>query len=349
MFKKKGRPQGVAKERAHEALGVGSLLDRSQPSTSGDVGQGEQSGPAAEDDTGISATLEDLIALRKLKRATGGIDLDRLNAGEKKRKPKANRDDPTGADPSERINEDGMIEGLHGGIQHKDRVRDGAGDLDPNDPSKMTRRLVTNNNFTGQTNTIDVDKHMMAYIEEELRKRKSGGADSADALAGADLSTRALDPRDELYQIAERYRIEKKEEKEDGNLQLSATMLTAIPEVDLGIDTKLKNIEETEKAKRALFEKRRHAPKVEQEAFAAERFFRPHKPIDSEADALEKAKRVMYGRFGAPEDKDKKKQGAAGGANANGNANANRPMRREKATDDQVRGNHFCVMLICPC
>ncbi|SGY69826.1 BQ5605_C004g03067 [Microbotryum silenes-dioicae] len=41
-------------------------------------------------------------------------------------------------------------------------------------------------------------------------------------------------------------------------------------------------------------------------------------------DALGRAKRVMYGRFGAPEDKEEKKQGAVGGAIANGNANADR-------------------------
>ncbi|SGY69681.1 BQ5605_C004g03048 [Microbotryum silenes-dioicae] len=63
--------------------------------------------------------------------------------------------------------------------------------------------------------------------------------------------------------------------------------------------------------------------------------FRPYKPIDSESDALGRVKRVMYSCFGAPEDGNKKKQGAAGGAI--GNANANRPMRREKATNDQVQ------------
>ncbi|SCZ92268.1 BZ3500_MvSof-1268-A1-R1_Chr5-2g07749 [Microbotryum saponariae] len=51
---------------------------------------------------------------------------------------------------------------------------------------------------------------------------------------------------------------------------------------------------------------------------------RPHRPINSELYALERAKRVMYGRVIAPEDKDKKKQDPAGGANA---------------TDDQVSGH----------
>lgn len=62
-----------------------------------------------------SETLEELIALRKLKRATGGIDLERLNAGEKKKRRKV-------VDGEGRVTEDGMIEGTHGGI--KDRTRD---------------------------------------------------------------------------------------------------------------------------------------------------------------------------------------------------------------------------------
>jgi len=69
----------------------------------------------------------------------------------------------------------------------------------------------------------------MAYIEAELQKRKGGGeVDVAEEL-------RALDPRDELYQIGEKYKVAK-QEVEEGNVTLSASMLTAIPEVDLGIE-----------------------------------------------------------------------------------------------------------------
>lgn len=72
----------------------------------------------------------------------------------------------------------------------------------------------------------------MAYIEEELKKRKgtTGEIDTEKEMS-------SLDPRDALYKIAEKYRIEKKEEEEEeGNVALSAAMLSAIPEVDLGIE-----------------------------------------------------------------------------------------------------------------
>jgi hypothetical protein len=35
------------------------------------------------------------------------------------------------------------------------------------------------NTFTKQTNALDVDKHMMKYIEEEMKKRRGGEAGDA--------------------------------------------------------------------------------------------------------------------------------------------------------------------------
>ena len=70
----------------------------------------------------------------------------------------------------------------------------------------------------------------MAYIEEELRKRKGDGADF-----DAEQEMRSLDPRDALYQVAEKFKVAKKAVAE-GNVTLSSAMLTAIPEVDLGIE-----------------------------------------------------------------------------------------------------------------
>lgn len=67
-------------------------------------------------------TLDELVALRRLKRATGGIDLERLNAGEKKKRRLAKQQDD--GEPAPRP--DGMIEGTIGGLnaRGKDRVRD---------------------------------------------------------------------------------------------------------------------------------------------------------------------------------------------------------------------------------
>jgi len=55
------------------------------------------------------------------------------------------------------------------------------------------------------------------------------------------------------------------------------TMLTAIPEVDLGMDTRLRNIEETEKAKRVVAEERskRTERNRDEEHLVATRFQNP--------------------------------------------------------------------------
>lgn len=109
----------------------------------------------------------------------------------------------------------------------------------------------------------------MAYIEENM-KRRGGGVDDGDQEA----SEAPYDPHEELFRIDDRYKIQKRA-VEEGNVTNSVAMLTAIPEVDLGMEcvfffhcffafdgyhsprARLKNIEETEKAKRAVADERR--------------------------------------------------------------------------------------------
>jgi len=77
-------------------------------------------------------------------------------------------------------------------------------------------------------------------------------------------------------------------------------MLTAIPEVDLGMDTRLKNIEETEKAKRTVsdnLKEGRHKPrdKNDERHLVATRFFNPRLKVQSDADAMRDAKLEAMG------------------------------------------------------
>jgi Hepatocellular carcinoma-associated antigen 59 len=110
------------------------------------------------------------------------------------------------------------------------------------------RRAVRTNNFTQQTNALDVDKHMqvicivfivhfasdpsffirMAYIEENLKLRIKP-KDNPEKKSGP------ADPQDELFHIADKWKVEKKDAGE-GSVTNSLTMLTAIPEVDLGME-----------------------------------------------------------------------------------------------------------------
>ena len=115
----------------------------------------------------------------------------------------------------------------------------------------------------------------MAYIEENLKIRSKPREDSDDE------DKLHPDPQEALYNIADRWKIEKQKPTTDvGSVTNSLSMLTAIPEVDLGMEcvikplllpvidiqfllsTRLKNIEDTEKAKRVVAEERQERKKV---------------------------------------------------------------------------------------
>ena len=84
----------------------------------------------------------------------------------------------------------------------------------------------------------------MAYIEAELAKRRTtvqpSSTNPSDPTSSSATTKPYDDPQEELYAIAEKYRIEKKQsrvdDEEGGNVTTSLGMLTSIPEVDLGME-----------------------------------------------------------------------------------------------------------------
>ena len=71
----------------------------------------------------------------------------------------------------------------------------------------------------------------MAYIEENLKVRSKPREDSDDE------DSAHVDPQEALYNIADRWKVEKQKPTTDvGSVTNSLTMLTAIPEVDLGME-----------------------------------------------------------------------------------------------------------------
>ncbi|PLW15207.1 hypothetical protein PCANC_18770 [Puccinia coronata f. sp. avenae] len=237
---------------------------RTKTDTLNDRTKEETGEEEADEDSG--GRIEDLIALRKLKQVKVGIELQRLNAGEpKKKKKKKNSSTSAGAEavggPVPGKSTD-VEDDLMGAAVKDDRMADD----EHEDEDARTRKIIKSNHFTQQTNTLDVDKHMMSYIEEELQRRRTdaiaaGTIESSEPILKGQEAIASLDPRDELYKIAEKYRIQKKPVVE-GNVTLSATMLTSIPEVDLGIDNRIRNFEATEKAKRQLTEQRAQGGKA---------------------------------------------------------------------------------------
>lgn len=98
--------------------------------------------------------------------------------------------------------------------------------------------------FATETNKRDEDAEMIKYIEEEIARRKGlRRTPSPESNAGADL----------LRDVPEYLRPVIGQQKED---MLSNQMLCGIPEVDLGVDAKMRNIEATEEAKQTLLKHR---------------------------------------------------------------------------------------------
>ncbi|EIN10992.1 hypothetical protein PUNSTDRAFT_64949 [Punctularia strigosozonata HHB-11173 SS5] len=229
---------------------------------------------AGDEELGIS----DLIELRKLRRAREGIDATKLTVGDakKRRKKKQGEDEST-------VDSGGLKAGAALDKDHDDEDEE-------DDKEAKARRAVRTSNFTQQTNTLDVDRHMMAYIEENMAK-----------LRGAKREEKSDDPADpyaELNRLADRYKFSKKNEKEEeGNVTNSLAMLTAIPEVDLGMDARLKNIEETERAKRIVAEERKdnRRKREDEEQIPGSRFYRPNHNAKTDAEILRNAKLEAMG------------------------------------------------------
>uniref|UniRef100_A0A182Y2I7 Telomere length and silencing protein 1 homolog n=1 Tax=Anopheles stephensi TaxID=30069 RepID=A0A182Y2I7_ANOST len=100
--------------------------------------------------------------------------------------------------------------------------------------------------FSAETNKRDEDEEMMKYIEEELGKRK-GIAQEQDNLAEGESSAKYLSPEEAALLSLPAHLSQTSSQRSEE--MLSNQMLSGIPEIDLGIEAKIKNIEATEEAK----------------------------------------------------------------------------------------------------
>ncbi|KAJ1975816.1 hypothetical protein H4R34_004195 [Dimargaris verticillata] len=179
--------------------------------------------------------LDDLLTLRRLRRKQAGVDVDTLSKGDRRSKK-------------------------HKAHQQQQQQQQDTSNLkeDENADDEGTAKPTVLGTFTTQSNALDVDKHMMAYIEQEMkRRRREGQGNSSDEDGYEDANTKPLvasrNLHDELYQLPAHLQVESQPIKE-GSALLSSALLSAIPEVDLGIESKLRNIESTEQAKRQVRE-----------------------------------------------------------------------------------------------
>ncbi|KAF5304701.1 hypothetical protein FQA39_LY09478 [Lamprigera yunnana] len=104
--------------------------------------------------------------------------------------------------------------------------------------------------FSVETNKRDEDEEMMKYIEEQLAKRKGNKAEENIEEEDDPKKPKYLSPEEAALQAVPNHLRESSTRKNEE--MLSNQMLSGIPEVDLGIEAKIKNIEATEEAKLKL-------------------------------------------------------------------------------------------------
>lgn len=101
--------------------------------------------------------------------------------------------------------------------------------------------------FSAETNIGDTDEQMMKYIEDQMSKRTGAGESSKKDESD---SNRYLSPEEAAILALPSHLRETSTKKSEE--MLSNQMLNGIPEINLGIEAKIRNIEATEEAKQKL-------------------------------------------------------------------------------------------------
>ncbi|XP_014663553.1 PREDICTED: uncharacterized protein LOC106806200 isoform X2 [Priapulus caudatus] len=196
-----------------------------------------QSSDSSEDeiDTDVTrSTLEDMRELQKLRKRPEGVSAVGLAVGKKVKKEVDGVDE---IDPYKL---------KHGGFIDMKKIKDRNRDRTDEDENRdVTDMGVT---FSAETNRRDEDADMQKYIEQQMALRLLGDQTAAEQGEG-------LPPLDDaMLAVSEHLRASHAKKSED---MLSNQMLSGIPEVDLGIDAKINNIELTELARKKLIEERK--------------------------------------------------------------------------------------------
>lgn len=176
--------------------------------------------------------LDEVKEIQSLRKRQTGVSLATLNVGEQL--------------PLEADTDDDPFKLKTGGIVHMKKVKERNRDMDEDD-----NELNLGTSFSAETNRRDEDADMMKYIETELKKKKG-------LVEEAEQKVKEKNPEDLLYELPENIRVNSAKKTEE---MLSNQMLSGIPEVDLGIDAKIKNIILTEDAKAKLIEAQKNRKK----------------------------------------------------------------------------------------
>ncbi|KAL3189139.1 hypothetical protein MRX96_003274 [Rhipicephalus microplus] len=172
--------------------------------------------------------LQDTKEIQKLRKRPNGVSVIGLNLGKK-------------LTPKEELVIDDPFKMKTGGMIDMKALKGKRFTMDELDAVNL------GNTFSVETNQRDEDADMMKYIEEELAKRRGGIQEPELSLQNT------VDEEDVLFHVPEHLRKSTSKKSEE---MLSNQMLSGIPEVDLGIEERIRNIEATEEAKLKLIRDR---------------------------------------------------------------------------------------------
>lgn len=185
----------------------------------------------------VRLKLEEAKEVQSLRRRPNGVSAAALLVGEK-----APEDDVVDDDPF-KIKTGGMID--------MKKLKDCKEKITEEDD------LNLGTSFSAETNRRDEDADMMKYIETELKKRKG-------IVENEEKKVKLKNAEDCLYELPDSINVSSAKRTEE---MLSNQMLSGIPEVDLGIDAKIKNIISTEEAKARLLQEQQNKKKDSETSF----------------------------------------------------------------------------------
>ncbi len=128
------------------------------------------------------------------------------------------------------------------------------------DAKTLSNQLDLGNTFSVETNRRDEDTDLMKYIDEELNKRKATQQSMTANNCNNNKNELAINSsnlnEDLLFSVLPEHLLKNNAKKSEE--MLSNQMLNGIPEVELGIEERIRNIEATEDAKMKLIEKKKN-------------------------------------------------------------------------------------------
>ncbi|XP_063984314.1 splicing factor C9orf78 homolog [Diachasmimorpha longicaudata] len=254
----------------------------------------DESDNEEEKESSVRNKVEEMKTIQKLRQRPNGVNITGLALGEQGTAEVTNSSDPFNTKAGGMVNMKAL---KNSKFKQDDAYDTGIG-----------------TQFNAETNKRDEDEEMVKYIEEELSKRKNTLTN--DPSSGQSGGRNYCSPEEAALQaVPEHLRQSSAHRSEE---MLSNQMLSGIPEVDLGIDAKIKNIEATEEAKQKLLWER-------------------HRKNDGPSQFVPTnmaVNFVQHNRFNIDDTKTKNDTARAEKVDSKEDPKAKRKDSSEKATDD---------------